>query len=66
MKRSSDGFVASLHLTDFGTAFQIHDMAIASTLVGTPGCIAPEVFRHQDYDGFKADGILIFLNISWY
>lgn len=46
--------VKSLHIADFGTARQMVESEMAGTMIGTPGCLAPEVLASK-YDPFKAD-----------
>lgn len=48
--------VKSLHISDFGTSKQISAHGTVSSVVGTPGFMAPEVTKHTQYNPFKADG----------
>ena len=57
MKGSS---VRSLHIADFGISKIVSSEegginVLASTVLGTPSFMAPEIFKNQPYDAFKAD-----------
>lgn len=49
--------VKSLHISDFGTAKEMATTKLSTTLIGTPGCMAPEITSKGAYDPFKADGM---------
>jgi len=57
--------VASLHLSDFGTAKTISKITLAPTVgIGTLDFMAPEMFKDEKYDPFASDvwsfGVLLF------
>ena len=51
-------------LLDFGFACNTGDLRHLSTFVGTKSYIAPEIFRLEEFDGYKADiyslGVILF------
>ena len=56
MKKSSITSIASLHLSDFGTAVLKEKYEYQQGKVGSPSHMAPEVFNEErGYDSFAAD-----------
>ena len=51
--------VRTLHIADFGISRIMSTEGgvnvLASTVLGTPSFMAPEVLKNQRYDAFKAD-----------
>ena len=50
--------MSSLHIADFGISRVMEEGAmnvLASTMLGTPSFMAPEILHKQKYDAFKAD-----------
>src|SRR4051812_42579765 len=50
----TDLSVISLHISDFGCARLLPDKQLSDTIIGSPGCMAPEILN-TEYDPLKAD-----------
>lgn len=60
MKKRDAGDIESVCIADFGVAATLEATARASSLVGTPAYMAPEILSShgKGYNAFKADSTL--------